>query len=386
MSYQLTLEQFENLNLFSNRNMEKVLAGIINSSSNAALVNMGEDSVIILDHKEGDFYISDYSFDRKKLVVEFTNFEKIELINESYEFENDLRNVFEDKEVDFRSLTESYKKNVAEKNEFMNDLVSFTMSRKSFDEDADYDEIKNALSEVYVESDGKQFFREYKERLETYPLCEVKRFDFTNPVKVSLIETERKNLVNESAIKKAHDLWKRESFKEKFEEASLAFVEDVDEGVNLYKKLFESYPQVLFLDSGDRKALFGKTILGIKNIREEMDDILKGLDLTFEDGDLKQLREEYLSENEDEGEDEEVEGESEEDYQDEEPEAEYEPAPEVESDDVTSIVADLTRIMNKCEDQKTRGKLEDLIDRLNESIEEGTRPALVKEAIAILTL
>lgn len=383
MSYKLTLEQFENINLFSNRNMEKVMTGIINSSSNAALVNMGEDSVIILDHTQGDFYIADYEFNRKKLVVEFKNFEKIDLISEESEFENDVRDVFESEEdIDFTSLAESYRKNVSQKNSFLNDLVSHTMSRKPFNEDANYEEIKEAVSETLLESSDRRFFQDYKERLEKYPLMEVKRFDFQNPVKVSLVETERKKLVNESSIKKAGDLWKKEKFSGIFKEAAEALLDDVNEGSEVLKNLLEEYPQVMFLDAADRKALFGKTLLGISSLREEMDDILKGIDILFEKGELKDFRNKFLAEAEEEMEDEEP-VEDEDEYSDDES---YEPAPEVESDDTESLVDDLTRIMNKCEDFKTKAKLEDLIDRLSKGIEEGTRPDLVKEAVAILSL
>lgn len=385
MSYELTLEQFENLNLFSNRNMEKVLTGVVNSSSNAALVNMGEDSVILLDHKNGDFYIADYDFNREKLTVEFTNFERVDLINDNTNFENEVSKVFESDEFDFSQLSEAYKKSVVEKDNFINELVSFTMSRKSFDESIDYDEISDVLNEINLTSKNNQFFKEYSERLNDYPLTEAKRFDWINPVKVSLVETEKEKLVNKSAIAKAHDLWKREAFKEAFEDAAETFVEDIEAGTDKFKELTEEYPQVFFLDGADRRALFGKAILGLDNLRESMDDLLEGIDLLFEKYELADLREEYLSEMEDEIDDmeDELEVDGEEGVEDED---DYEPAPEVESDDVSELVADLRQVMNSTTDQKTVGKLEFLINRLEKGKEEGTRPDIVKEAVSILSL
>lgn len=388
MSYELTLEQFENLNLFSNRNMEKVMAGVVNSSSNAALVNMGEDSVILLDHKKGDFYIADYTFDRKNLTLEFKDFEKIDLIQEDGNFEEDIKKVFEseDDDLDFSQLTESYKKNVVEKDNFLNELISYTMSRKPFNEDADYDALAEAVSESNINSKNKKFFEEYSERLKDHPLTEVKRFDWQNPVKVSLVETEKKKLVNKSAVEKAHELWKRPEFKEAFEEASSTFVEDVEQGTEEFKNLFEQYPQVYFLDAGDRRTLFGKTILSASNsLRESMDDLLKGIDLLFEKHELADIRERYLAEAE-EGYEDEMDDDDEE-SEDDVTDAEEDDLPsEVEGNDVKNLVDDLTRIMNKMEDQKSKGKIEDLIDRLNKGMEEGTRPDLVKEAVAILSL
>lgn len=391
MSYELTMEQFENINLFSNRNMEKVMTGVVNSSSNAALVNMGEDSVILLDHKNGDFYIADYEFDREKLTVEFSNYERIDLIDESNDFENDVRKVFEseDGELDFSYLSESYKRNVAERDSFLNELVSYTMSRKSFDNTIDYDNLSEAMSDLDFSSTSKQFFKEYTDRLEDYPLTEVKRFDWINPVKVSLIETEREKLVNRSAIAKAHDLWKRDTFKNSFAEASEVFVEDVEEGTEKFKELMEEFPQVFFLDTADRRALFGKAILGTSDsLRESMDDLLEGIDLLFEKYELADMRESYLAEMEDEyGGEEDMEIDMDDEYgDDEEMGSEYEPAEEVENEDLTELISDLRQVMSSTTDQKTVGKLEFLITKLQRGMEEGTRPDIVKEAVAILSL
>jgi len=386
MSYELTLEQFENLNLFSNRNMEKVMTGVVNSSSNAALVNMGEDSVILLDHKSGDFYVADYEFDRKNLTLEFSNYERIELVDEENTFENDIKKIFEsddDDEVDYTTLSESYKRNVAERDSFLNELVGFTMSRKSFEETVDYDELAGILEEVELSSMAKSFFNEYVERLEKYPLNEVKRFDWVNPIKVSLMETERKNLVNRSAVQRAHDLWKKENFREGFESASLTFIDDIEEGTEEIKNFLEKFPQVYYLDEADRRTLFGKTVLSCSSeLRESMEDLLKGIDILFEKYELGDIREKYLAE--DDGYDHQAADIAAEDDYDEEDD--YEEAPEVEDEDMTGMVDDLSKIAEKCEDVRTKTRLEDLIDRINSNIGEGTRPTLVKEAVAILSL
>lgn len=385
MSYELTLEQFENLNLFSNRNMEKVLTNIVNSSSNAALVNMGEDSVILLDHKEGKFYIADYEFDREKLTVEFSHFDSIDLIEEGTEFESEVSKVFESDEFDLSVLTESYKKNVVEKDSFINELVSFTMSRKNYTEDVDYDDIAEAVSSVKLNSLDRQFFNEYKDRMDDYPLNEVKRFNWVNPVKVSLVETEKEKIVNKSAIQKAHDLWKRDSFKAFFNEATENLIEDIDEGKEKFSELFEEFPQLFFLDEADRKTLFGKAILNSSAyVRESMDDILKGIDILFEQ-EFESKRQEYLAEYEDVSvSDIDMEDEGMEDMEDDMDS--YEPAPEVEVDDMSILIDDLEAIKNSCQDQKSVGKLEFLIDRLKKGIEEGTRPDIIKQAVSILSL
>ena len=63
----MTIKEFEELNLFSNRNVEKITEAIVNESDNAALVSMFEDNVILLDHNSGDFYSASYKFDGEDL-------------------------------------------------------------------------------------------------------------------------------------------------------------------------------------------------------------------------------------------------------------------------------------------------------------------------------
>lgn len=382
MAYTLNVEQFENLNLYSNRNMERIISNIVNESSNAAFVNMGDDSVILLDHNEGQFYIADYNFDREKLQLTLENFEEIELVKNDQVFESTVKNFFEEDEPNIHKLAESYRYDHVEKDKFLGELINEAMSKKSFDQDADYDKLASIVESEELSSTTRSFFEEYKNRLETHPLREVKRFDWETPVKVSLVETENKKLLNRKAVEKAHDLWKRQEFKENFAEAAKSFVEDVEEGSEELKSLFENFPQVFFLDSADRRTMLGKAMIGEDELRENMKDILNGIDILFEKYDLAELKEEYLfeAEDDDELEDEDMEGEEEETVG-----AENTPS-EVEGEDMSTLISDLKRIGDKCDDERTAGKIEDLVDRLEKNIEEGTRPDLVKEAVSILSL
>ena len=69
MANEMSLREFEDMNLYSNKSMERIISSIVNESSNAALVNMYEDSVILLDHEEGTFYTADYKFEPKTLTL-----------------------------------------------------------------------------------------------------------------------------------------------------------------------------------------------------------------------------------------------------------------------------------------------------------------------------
>jgi len=375
-----TLTEFEDLNLYSNRSMEKVVASLVNKSSNACLVSMFEDSVILLDHEDGQFYIADYNFDRETLTLKLENFDPVELNESSGKFEDNVQEFFENENVSALDLAESYKSNVIEQEKALKELINDAMSKKNFDGIINYEEIKEAKDSVVTESQNESFFQKYVDRIEKYPLTEIKYFNWEDSVSVSLFETETTKLVNSSAIEKAKDLWKRTDFKESFNEACKAFIENVEEGADLFKELFEEFPQVFFLEKSDRRTMFGKAVINSNELREDMGDILKGITLLFEKFDLKELKEQYLLEQDEEA----VSAET----PDEEPTAEepVEKAPELSSDELKKIADDLKKVAEKIEDENTKEKLDGIIEKLTKGMEEGTRPVVVKEAVSILML
>lgn len=379
MSLQMTIKEFEELNLFSNRNVEKVAASVINESSNAALVSMFEDSVILLDHEEGQFYAADYKFDGKKLQLTLENFQPIELEKEDLDFKGTVANFFESDDSSIGELAASYRESVLEQERFVNDLVSEALSTKDFENILNYKELAEANREVSIAD--KEFFKKYVNRLETHPLTEAKFFNWKDKVVVSLVETEKVNLINSSAAEKATNLWKREKFKQLFGEAVKTFVEDVEEGEEKIAQLFEEYPTIFVLDDAERNTLFGKAIIANPELREHLNDLKKGLELVLEDEEMVSMKESYLSEMEDE----EVE-ETEEEGDEDDEEDEDEPAAELDAEELESIADELKKVAEKLEDEKLKEKLDGIIEKLSGSIEEGTRPALVKEAISLLTL
>ena len=375
-----TLKQFEDLNLYSNDSMQKVIASIVNESSNAVLVNMFEDSLVLLDHDEGTFYFADYSFNPKNLQLKIENFEEVSLVHEESNFKDKVTQYFEEEDSSSISLAEAYKEDVMDQERYIRDLINESISTKDFSQIIDWNEVKNAIDEESIEDlRGEEFFKLYEGRLTSHPLTEVKLFDWENPVVVSLVETERVGIVNKTAVEKANDLWKRTEFKESFKEVAETLIEDVEEGTELMRGLMEDFPQIFYLDNADRKTLFGKTILSVKDLTENMDILIQGLDLLFEKFDLAEMREEYLSEAKD------AEKEDEEGMEGEEKD-EKEKAPEVEKMDMGKVASELKSIAVKIEDEDIKKKLEDLIEKVEKGLEEGTRPDVMKEAISILTL
>jgi len=379
---EFTLKEFENLNLYSNDSMQKVVASVVNSSSNGVLVNMYEDSLILLDHEDGKFYIADYDFNAKDLQLRIENFEEVGLEREENDFRDKVYEYFDDEEGNAVELADSYKEDVMDQERYIAELINGAMATKDFSETTDWSLVKDVIDEDSIDELRKDSaFKLYEARLATHPLTDIKLFDWENPVNVSLVETESSPIVNKTAVEKANELWKKAEFKESFNEAASTLIDDVEEGTEKFKSLLEDYPQVFYLDSGDRKTLFGKAILASRDLREDMSLLIKGIDMLFEKFDLAEMREEYLSEADDEEMDVDVDAEKDDKKDDKE-----EKAPEVEGISMKKIASELKSVAEKIEDEDVKKKLETLIARVEKGLEEGTRPDVIKEAVAILTL
>jgi hypothetical protein len=380
MSLQLTIKQFEEVNLFSNKNIEKVISSVVNGSSNAALVSMFEDSIILLDHEDGQFYTADYAFDGKKLNLVMENFQPIELTKENTSFKNNIANFFESEDSSVSDLTSSYKESVLDQEKFINELISESLSTKNFEGMVNYKELAESNNDISIAD--KPYFIDYKNRLETNPLNEVKYFNWKDKVVVSLLESEKIKLINSTVSEKANDLWKKAEFKEMFGEAASVFIEDVEKGKEKFVALFEQYPQIFVLDNADKKTMFGKGIISNPELREHLEDLQKGMSVLFEDEDVKEISSSYLSLMEEEGEeDSEAEEPSE-----EKPEEKEEPAKELTPEEIQDIAGELKTLSKKIEDEGLKGELDSLIAKLDSSVEEGTRPDLIKKAIYLLTI
>ena len=363
---ELTINQFEEMNLFSNRNAEKMTASIVNNSSNAALVAMFEDSVILLDHEEGQFYSADYKLDLKEMKLVFENFEAISLIKEETDFKAKVRDFLDSDDMETSEITESYLDSVVRQEKVVSEIINEAMMMKDFSEIKDYKELAEANNSIKISE--KPYFKYYKNRLETNPLSEVKYFNFKDKVSVSITESESRQLVNSTAKEKAGDLWKRDSFKKMFTEASLELIKDVEIGRPLIKECFDTYPQIYSLDKADRKILFGKTVISTQVLRESLEDLLKGLDILFTETEFKESVTEYKNEtlNEEEGNSEKI----------------Y----ELNEEEVRELVTELINVGKNIKSKKVLEEIKELGEKILAGTEEGTRPTLIKEAVMLLTI
>lgn len=368
---ELTLREFENLNLYSHKNMEKVIRKLVNESYNAALTSMFDDSIVLLDHETGKFYTADYNFNEENLTLTLENFEEVALVKEEGDFEEDVSKFFEDEDMSPQDLVKSYTKNIIEQERYIDDLIAEVVSSKDFSHRVNYPQIKEAVEKVSLASKREKFFDVYKNRLETHPLTEVHYFNWETPVRVCLMETEKHPVINTSMVEKAKNMWKRGDFKEAFIQAAKQLQEEDSNEKML--ALFENFPVLFYLTEEDRLAVFGKSLLS-SSLREERKEVVRKIEgLLEENEDFVELRENYITEAED------IEADIE---TPEAPEADL----ELSTAEVKKLVTDLTAVRDKLEDGAEKTKLSSIIEKLSASEEEGTKPAEVKEAVSLLSL
>lgn len=359
---ELSLKKFEEMNLYSNSTLQKVLTSMVNESSNATLVNMFEDCVLLLDHKEGQFYLADYTFNHDTAQFTLENFDAINLVKNNVDFKATARKFFENDEMGTMELAESYQENVSSQDAFISDLITESMVGKDFSETLDYSEVAEMNENVSIS--GEKFFNTYKERLASHPVSSIKYFNWKDPVHVSLLDTEKTKVVSKNVMEKANELWKKSEFKEAFEVAGLKLVESVEDGTEEFKKLFETYPQVLRMSAADRTTLFGKTAISTAALREHRSDLVKGLSVLFEQFDLKEML---------------VESEDDQDGLT----AEDAAALELSIEQRKKIVDELLSFSKKVTNESVRDKLESVAEALSG---EETNVEAVKEAVELLTI
>jgi polyhydroxyalkanoate synthesis regulator phasin len=357
----LSLAQFENICLLSNKNVEKILKRLINESSNAALVSVFDESVILYDHTDGIFRTADYVLNKDDLTIKLENFENIDLVQYE-ESTSDIIESFFDDESSVEDISESYRKEVIGRTNFVKDIVNEALSEKNFFGKPDYSQIAEVKSSLKLASKNMKFFEAYQERIKEVPMTKIMSFDWVNPVSVSLEEMEQDRVVASVNIAEAHNLWRDKEFKGLFQEATREFIQDVEIGADMFEGLARRYPGIMFLESEDRKAMFGKSMLGDKTLTENLGDTLKGLDVLFEKLDIAELKEEYSGKLSDE----EV------------------SAPVMTEEEIDTVVKDLNKLAESISDDNTLEYINGLIESVETFNYDGISPSVVKEVVELL--
>lgn len=370
----MTVSQLEYANIFSVENRQKVLEKIINETDNASFVSMFEDeSVILFDHEDGKFYASDYRFDEETLQVTLKGFEEVEIIKEKDVLREAVFSFFDEDQDDVSQLSEAYSTHYKQ-DYYVSELISKSMSKKDFSNIIDYSSIVES-EEINLEKLMEEdWFVDYMNRNEEKPLCEMKHINWgKDSITISLLETEKIKKVTENKFERAQDLWKVDKFKRAIVEASKAMIEDVEAGVQELSEAFMMFPEFSLLDSSEKKEIFAKTILFEGSLKADAKQIVEGFTAKLKEGAFDEILSEsaeVLAEAGETG------------------DGEISDKPiSLNPDRVRKLSESLSILLNKSDNERLEKKINDLIERLDESAEQSyTDVYAVKEAIALLTL
>lgn len=367
----ITIDKFQDFLLYSNKNIEKLISKVVNESSNASLVSLYEDAVILLDHTTGNFYNAKYNFNAKEGTIMFEDFDEIQLTRDSAAFKNAVQSFFEE-EIETSDLKEAYSTFASNQEAFLDKVVSESMAEKDFNNLIDYSPLQGINEEVSIKE--KSFYKEYVKRIETHPMPSIKTFNWVSPVKISLIENENIKIVNKNAKSKANSLYKDSTFKARANEAFSALKEGNEETLISF---VEDYSQVFYLDKADRKTVFSKATMGNADLLENRLSLFKQAETLFEENeDIATIMSNYREAEEAEAE-----------AEDEETETPSKDAPkELTPEETDELITALETALEKVEDEKLANKIEALIKTLSDGKETGTDVETVKESISLLSL
>lgn len=370
-----SINKFSDYLLYSNKNIEKTVKSIVNESDNTVLLTMFEDKCVLLDHKKGEFYLADYTFDGKQVV--FENFEEIEFTQQDGDFKQAVYDFFEEEGSGAaQAMCEAYEERESTANEFLQGIVAEALASKNMSEVIDYSELQGINEEVDISNEN--FVKAYKDRIKAKPMSSVKTFGFDKPVVVSLTESENQIVGIKNVKAKALDLVKTVEMKNKIKEAALAMYEG---SVDKMQAIFEENQELLVLDEAELKEAIGKSILTSPELLSERAKVFEATKEIIEESEFLTSRKEMLIEA-----CQKTTGCEPSTETDESDESDNEPAPEVSDAEVDKLVGALDKALDKITDEKLVKKIEDLKKALEDGKDEGQDVATVKECVEILSM
>ena len=353
----MKISNFNDTLLYSNKNLEKIASKLVNSSSNAVLMEMFSDECLLADHETGTIYKADYSFDGKKIV--FENFESIELEEDDSSLREAISDYFDDNNI---NLVESYENKTNETDLFDSSLTE-ALASKNMEDVIDYSSLVG-INEEIEDLKNTEAYKVFSERLEKYPLDTAKYFDWVSPVSISLIDEDNQMVASKSAIQMAKKLKSDTEFKNNLVEA----ITIMNEGDNTaMEDLLSENICLLSLNESEMKELVGIAIIGDKDLVENRKNICNQINSIIED-------DEFFSSKRDE-----FESLSEENSNEE--------LPELNEEEASKFIDALKIAEARVSNDELIEKINDIIDEIKEAANNGeTNISAVKEAISILSL
>lgn len=397
MGTKMTYGQLHGVIMNDNTNIESMIRGFINESANASVVAVYDDSLVLVDTINEEFYSCNYHYNPDTLSVILEGFDKIELEeDDSVDFKIAVKDYLVNEDSDSRELLNSFMKTLNKSKSAVESIVSEAVADKDYSNAADYDELSfiNAEFEDLRES---EFFKSYQERLITHPLNNVLVLDWENPVAFTLLETtEPKAYLNSKSKEKAKKLCGTKDFKKKMCSACKEFVEDVDEGGDALIEMFADNLSLFSLDKTELKEAVAKAIMldpelngdykriseavvhfvnndeGFQYLREAIDIDQEPEETDTGKTDVSAAGSEASAEN------------AGEEKKDEEKKDE-DKAVELTAEDKEKLVSALKTVVEKVTDSKIKEMAEDLLKKFDTE-DEGTRPDQIKECVRFLSI
>lgn len=361
----MKISKLSNTLLYSNKNVEKLLKGLINESSNAVLMETFDDKCILADHTTGNIYQADYNFDGKQVV--FENFEQIDLERDNSNLVEAIGKYLDD-EATTDDLNESYEMDSEnEENTFSESIVE-ALSSKNMDNIIDYSELEGINEEIGDFKDSS-FFKAYKNRLDSNPSNSIKFFNFKDPVKVSLIDEDENCILSKNLIQKSLKLKSDKEFRETVMEASDALMNGDS---SLAEEMINEEPSFLALDNSGMTELVGMSVIGNKDLMENRKEIVEAFNNLISENDeicaKKNQIDAAAAETDDNS-------------------GAAADVPDASSNDIDELIKALDKALDKVTDQKLVDKIGALKNALEDNKEnEQTDVKNIKEAVEILSM
>ena len=400
----MTYSQLHGVIVNDNTNIESMVRGFINESANASVVAVYDDSLVLLDTINEEFYSCNYHYNPDTLSVILEGFDKIELEeDDSVDFKVAVKDYLISEDDDSRNLLNSFMKTLNKSKSAVQAIVTEAIADKDYSNAADYEELSfiNAGFEDLRESD---FFKAYQERLITHPLNNVLVLDWETPVAFTLLETtEPKAYINSQKKKKAKKLCGTKDFKKKMCAACKEFVEDVEEGGDMLIEMFSNNLSLFSLNKTELKEAVAKAIMLDPQLNGEYKKIAEAVThFVNNDEGFQYLRESIdiddTGDDEAEKKDEKKETDDlnskvpegdaekkEDDDKDEEKKEDEDKATELTAEDKEKLVSALKTVVDKVTDAKVKEMAEELLAKFDND-DEGTKPDEVKEAVRFLSI
>ena len=392
----MTYSQLHGVIVNDNTNIESMIRGFINESANASVVAVYDDSLVLLDTINEEFYSCNYHYNPDTLSVILEGFDKIELEEDnSVDFKIAVKDYLISEADDSKELLNSYMKTLNKSKSAVESIVAEAISDKDYSNAADYEEL-SFINEEFEDLRESDFFKAYQDRLITHPLNNVLILDWENPVAFTLLTTtEPKAYINSKSKEKAKKCCASKKFKKEMCSACKAFVEDVEEGGDMLIEMFNDNPSLFSLNQTELKEAVARAIMLDPQLNGDYKKITEAVvHYVSNDEGFQYLREAIDIDDESDNETKPAEVKAAEGEAPAEPageekkpeeKKEEEKAPELTAEDKEKLVSALKKVIDTVTDEKIKSMAEDLLKKVDVE-SDGTRPDQIKECVRFLSI